>query len=100
MAYNLKSLEDRNVVAVVGAGHKSGIQTFLENSDTIPDIETLNYVKESRFSITKIIIYLIPIIFVLIFIIAFFQGINIYPRNQTHAYYRDDSQSDKTLQTP
>ncbi|MBR0472823.1 MAG: TraB/GumN family protein [Methanosphaera sp.] len=77
MAYNLKSLENRNVVAVVGAGHKSGIQTFLNNPDTIPDIETLSYVKESRFSITKIIIYSIPIIFILIFIIAFFQGINI-----------------------
>lgn len=77
MAYNLKSLEDRNVVAVVGAGHQPGIQTFLENPNTIPSIESLSYVKESRFSITKIILYVIPILFVLIFIIAFFQGINI-----------------------
>lgn len=77
MAYNLKSLENRNVVAVVGAGHKPGIQTFLKNSETIPTIESLNFVKESRFSITKIILYLIPILFVIIFIVAFFQGINI-----------------------
>ncbi len=77
MAYNLKSLEDKNVVAVVGAGHKQGIETFLENPETIPSIESLSYVKESRFSIIKIIIYLIPLIFILIFIIAFFQGIDI-----------------------
>lgn len=77
MAYNLKSLEDKNVVAVVGAGHKKGIMTFLENPETIPHIDTLNYIKESKFSITKIILYLIPVLFVLIFILAFFQGINI-----------------------
>ena len=77
MAYNLKSLEDKNVVAVVGAGHKQGILTFLSNPETIPSLDSLNYIKESRFSITKIILYLIPLLFVLIFIVAFFQGINI-----------------------
>lgn len=77
MAYNLKSLEESNVVAVVGAGHKQGIMNFLENPETIPSIETLNYIKESKFSITKIILYLIPALFVIIFIVAFFQGINI-----------------------
>ena len=77
MAYNLKSLEDKNVVAVVGAGHKQGILSFLEKPETIPSLDTLNYVKESRFSITKIILYLIPVLFVLIFIVAFFRGINI-----------------------
>ena len=77
MAYNLKSLEDNNVVAVVGAGHKQGILNFLEKPETIPSLDTLNYVKESRFSITKIILYLIPVLFVLIFIVAFFRGINI-----------------------
>ncbi len=77
MAYNLKSLEDKNVVAVVGAGHKQGILSFLEKPETIPSLESLNYVKESRFSITKIILYLIPVLFVLIFVVAFFRGINI-----------------------
>lgn len=77
MAYNLKSLEDYNVVAVVGAGHKEGIVNYLNNSDTIPELSTINYVKESKISILQIILYLIPIIFVLLFILAFFQGINI-----------------------
>ena len=77
MAYNLKSLEDNNVVAVVGAGHKKGILEFLEKPETIPSIDTLNYVKESRFSIIQIILYAIPVIFIIIFIVAFFRGINI-----------------------
>ncbi|MDO5824916.1 MAG: TraB/GumN family protein [Methanosphaera sp.] len=77
MAYNLKSLEDYNVVAVVGAGHKEGIMTYLENPDTIPELSTLNHVEESRISILQIILYLIPVIFVLLFVLAFIQGINI-----------------------
>lgn len=77
MAYNLKSLEEHNVVAVVGAGHKNGITTFLDNPETIPDINTLNYVKESRFSIIQILLYSIPVVFILLFVVAFYQGINI-----------------------
>lgn len=77
MAYNLKSLEDKNVVAVVGAGHKNGIKTYLNNPDTIPPIESINQIKEPRISFFKIILYLIPIIFVLIFVFAYIQGINI-----------------------
>lgn len=77
MAYNLKSLEDYNVVAVVGAGHKNGMLEYLDNPDTIPELTTLNYVKESRFSVVQIILYSIPVIFVILFILAYFQGINI-----------------------
>ena len=77
MAYNLKSLEQNNVVAVVGAGHKEGITTYLNNPDTIPELESINYVEESRISLLQVILYLIPVIFVLLFILAFFQGINI-----------------------
>lgn len=77
MAYNLKSLEEYNVVAVVGAGHKQGIKTFLENENTIPDKESLNYVKESKISIINIILYSIPVLFVILFIGAYMQGINI-----------------------
>lgn len=77
MAYNLKSLENNNVVAVVGAGHKKGILKFLENPETIPSREELSYVKESRISIMNIILYSIPVLFIIIFIVAFYQGINI-----------------------
>ena len=77
MAYYLKSLEDKNVVAVVGAGHKSGIKEYLENPETIPPIAEIDHVKESKYSITQIILALIPIIFVLLFIGAYINGVNI-----------------------
>ncbi len=77
MAYNLKSLENNNVVAVVGAGHKNGILEYLTNPDTIPPIDELNQIKEPRISISKILLYLIPILFVVIFVIAYMKGINI-----------------------
>ncbi len=77
MAYNLKSLEENNVVAVVGAGHKKGILKFLEEPETIPSIESLNYIKESKISIVQIILFIIPVIFIIIFVVAYFRGINI-----------------------
>lgn len=77
MAHHLKSLEDKNVVAVVGAGHKEGILTYLDNPETIPPIDRLNKIEESRFSIVKIILYLIPVLFIIIFVGAYIQGIDI-----------------------
>ena len=77
MAHHLKSLEDKNVVAVVGAGHKNGITTYLNNPDTIPPIDSLTQIKESRFSIIQIILYLIPILFIVVFVGAYIQGLNI-----------------------
>lgn len=77
MAYNLKSLEDKNVVAVVGAGHKNGILTYLDQPGTIPPIESIDQVKESRFSIIQIILYSIPVLFIVVFGLAFINGINI-----------------------
>lgn len=77
MSYYLKSLEDKNVVAVVGAGHQSGIHEYLENPETIPPIDELNFVKEKRISLMQIILYAIPVIFILIFIMAFINGIDI-----------------------
>lgn len=77
MAHNLKSLEDYNVVAVVGAGHKAGIIEYLQNPDSIPELNTINYVDESKISILQVILYIIPVLFIIIFIAAFFQGIDI-----------------------
>ena len=56
LAGRINGLPQDHVIAVVGAGHKKGITTFLENQDTIPDIDSLNYIKESRFSLVKIIL--------------------------------------------
>lgn len=64
------------VVAVVGAGHLKGIQKHLaEKSLDDVDLSELEYVPKKRFSIPKIIGYLIPILFVgIILYILFING--------------------------
>jgi pheromone shutdown-related protein TraB len=51
------------VVAVVGAGHIMGIQENLKNIDKTPSFEELNSVPTKRVKWTKVIAYLIPILF-------------------------------------
>jgi len=76
MAQRLLELEG-TVVAVVGAGHKKGIQKNMENPQDIPPFYQLVELKEPRISASKIILFTIPVIFILIFVFAFMKGINI-----------------------
>ncbi|MDO5836184.1 MAG: TraB/GumN family protein [Methanobacterium sp.] len=76
MAQRLLDL-DGNVVAVVGAGHKKGIQKNMENPQKIPPLYQLMELKESKVSITKLILFTIPALFIIIFALAFLKGINI-----------------------
>ena len=76
MAQRLLDLEG-NVVAVVGAGHKKGIQKNMENPQDIPPLYQLMELKESKISATKVILFAIPALFIIIFVLAFLQGINI-----------------------
>ena len=76
MAQRLLDLEG-NVIAVVGAGHKKGIQKNMENPQDIPPLYQLMELKESKISVTKIILFAIPVTFIVIFAFAFMKGINI-----------------------
>jgi len=51
----LDAAKSSRVVAVVGAGHREGIQRYLEHPDTLPPMEQLIDVPKKRFSITKIV---------------------------------------------
>ena len=77
MAKMLLDINEENVVAVVGAGHQSGIKKYMDNPDILPSFEELLSIKKSKVSIGKVVLFLIPIIFILIFVLAFFNGINI-----------------------
>jgi pheromone shutdown-related protein TraB len=79
MAKKLLELQEKheNVVAVVGAGHKKGIEEFLNAPETIPPMRELTYVPEKRVSITKILKYGIPALILGIFIIAFYTGVSL-----------------------
>ncbi len=66
------------VVAVVGAGHKPGIERYLDNPETLPDLRELEVINEKNgIPWVKIFLALIPILFVVIFFLAYFNGINI-----------------------
>lgn len=79
LAGNILKLPYDKVVAVVGAGHKPGINKHLDNPDSIPPLSELNSLDNKKRGIpwVKIILGLIPILFVVIFFLAFFNGIDI-----------------------
>ncbi len=77
MANMLQNVEGENVVVVVGAGHKKGITEYMEHPEKIPPIEELITINKSRVPVGKLILFSIPVIFVLIFALALIKGINI-----------------------
>ncbi|MEN4006424.1 MAG: TraB/GumN family protein [Methanobacteriaceae archaeon] len=77
MAKMLLNIDEENVVAVVGAGHEGGIKKYMNNPDELPSFGELLSVQKSKLSIGKVVLFLIPVIFVAVFALAFFSGINI-----------------------
>ena len=78
LAGNILKIPQDSVIAVVGAGHKKGIEKYLDSPETIPDLKQLENINEKKgIPWVKIILALIPISFVVIFFLAFFSGINI-----------------------
>ena len=78
LAGSIMALPQDHVIAVVGAGHKPGIMNYLDHPETLPDRRELNEI-ENKGGIpwAKIILALIPILFVVIFFLAYLKGINI-----------------------
>ena len=78
LAGNILRIPQDHVIAVVGAGHKPGINRYLDNPETIPPLSQLDITKEKKgIPWFKIILALIPILFVVIFFLAYISGINI-----------------------
>jgi len=78
LAGKIRQLPQDHVIAVVGAGHKPGIERYLDNPETMPDLRDLEVINEKRgIPWAKILLAMIPILFVVIFFLAYFSGINI-----------------------
>ncbi|WP_405320550.1 TraB/GumN family protein [Methanobrevibacter thaueri] len=78
LAGRINGLPQDHVIAVVGAGHKPGIERYLDNPETLPDLRDLEVINEKRgIPWAKILLAMIPILFVVIFFLAYFSGINI-----------------------
>lgn len=78
LAGSILRIPENKVIAVVGAGHQPGINRYLDNPESIPPLEELNKIIDKKgLPWSKIILALIPILFVVIFFLAYFNGINI-----------------------
>lgn len=78
IAHNLHELRKHgyDVVAVVGAGHKAGIERYLENPSELPQMESLTGTASSRrFSPLKVFGYLIMIGFFGFFFLLIMAGV-------------------------
>jgi pheromone shutdown-related protein TraB len=79
MAHTLLKLQEnfKNIVAVVGAGHKNGIEEYLSDPEKIQEVDTLLEVPEKRFSIAKLLKFGVPALIVAMFVLAFYKGISL-----------------------
>jgi len=78
LAGRILQIPQDHVIAVVGAGHKPGIEKYLDNPETLPPFRDLEKIDEKKgIPWLKIFLALIPILFVVIFFLAYFNGINI-----------------------
>jgi pheromone shutdown protein TraB len=64
----LEGEKKKRVLAVVGAGHMSGIKKNLSHPEKLPELSSLEEVPRKRISILKSVGYLIPILFATLFL--------------------------------
>lgn len=78
LAGKILQIPQDHVIAVVGAGHKPGIEQYLDSPETLPDLRELEEIEVKKgIPWLKIFLAMIPILFVVIFFLAYFNGINI-----------------------
>ncbi|AMK15957.1 TraB/GumN family protein [Methanobrevibacter olleyae] len=78
LAKGILGIPEDKVIAVVGAGHREGIIEYLNHPETLPPYSELNDMnKKGGIPWFKIILSLIPISFLVIFFLAWVNGIQI-----------------------
>jgi len=79
MAKNLSDLaKEGAVVAVIGAGHREGIQKYLDAPNTIPPIEEMMVIPKKRFSWFKVATFaLISMVVGLLALLVFSGGVSL-----------------------
>lgn len=78
IAHNLLAItaKGHDVVAVVGAGHVHGIENYLEQPRSLPSLESLQgTTRPRRFSVVKLLGYLVMLAFVSFFFLLFMAGV-------------------------
>ncbi|MDI9623525.1 MAG: TraB/GumN family protein [Methanothermobacter sp.] len=76
MAQKLLEIPEDKVIAVVGAGHKKGIEHYLQHPEKIPPLKELLSFKQHN-SILKKLLVIVPMLLIVPFVLAFISGVNI-----------------------
>jgi pheromone shutdown protein TraB len=76
LAKSILAIEKDHVVAVVGAGHKKGINYYLDNIEEIPSMEELKDTEKKGFPWMKFIL-IVVVILIILTILKSFNLINI-----------------------
>jgi len=78
LAHNLIGLRERglDVVAVVGAGHRDGIERYLADPDALPALDSLTGRIEKRVSVLKALGTLLTLGFLGFFVLVLLAGVN------------------------
>ena len=78
IAHRLVALRERgfDVIAVVGAGHRAGIESYLADPPTLPPMESLVGTESGRrFSLFKVLGYLLTVGFLVFFVLLAMAGV-------------------------
>ncbi len=66
---------NKNIVAVIGAGHKPGVINYLKNPKTIPPLNSLMEIPKKRFGIGKFIAFAFVALIAGFFLLLFLSGV-------------------------
>ncbi|MFB6068343.1 MAG: TraB/GumN family protein [Halobacterium sp.] len=78
IAHNLVQLREqgKRVVAIVGAGHREGIERYLEHPEELPPVESLTGVQKKRFSVFKLFGLVLTLGFLAFFVLLVMAGVS------------------------
>jgi len=71
---NIKNSGANKIVAVVGAGHRTGIERYLENPESLPPIQDLRSVGKKKINITKLFGFFFALIAISAFLLIILSG--------------------------
>ncbi|MCG1002800.1 MULTISPECIES: TraB/GumN family protein [Halobacterium] len=78
IAHNLVALraQGKHVVAVLGAGHREGVEHYLDHPEDLPPMESLTGTQSKRFSVARVFGLLITVGFLAFFVLLVMAGVD------------------------
>ena len=78
IAHNLVALRDqgKEVVAILGAGHREGVEHYLDHPEDLPPMESLQGTQKKRFSLFRLFGLLLTVGFLVFFALLVMAGVS------------------------